>query len=412
MSTNANSPSPRPSPASGRGGEFKGFDDYVEVFRSGTHTDSSGNRQEWTDAHLDQIVANFDANDSAPVVIGHPKTDSPAWGWVESLKRDGSGLFVKFHKLTPKFIEWAKGGHVRNRSVKILSTPKGYKLGHVGFLGAAPPAIEGLAPLQFDASQPGQVFEFAVPAGFQMSLLARSLRRMRDFFIEKFGAETADRVMPAWDIEHAEQLAAEASAESRASSSFNAPANPPVIPEGHPMTGNAATFTQADLDAAAEKARKEAEDATTAKLAPQLQAAEFAKRLAANKAFVAGLVKDPDGKCRLTPAQAAGVAEFLSALEGFEATTAEFTFTADKDEQKKATLAQFAKDLLGGLPVQLQLGQERATHDAPAGATSHFNAPAGTTVSNDRAALFTKAKAYQAEHPSTEWLDCVKAVGG
>lgn len=381
---------------------FAGFDDWVEVFRSGRHTDSAGNQQEWTDAHLDQIVANFDAKDSAPVVIGHPKNDSPAWGWVESIKRDGTSLFAKFHQLAPKFIEWAKAGHVRNRSVKILSTAKGFKLGHVGFLGAAPPAVEGMTPMQFSA-EPGQVFEFSMPSGWSMSLIARSMRRMRDFLIEKFGLETADRVAPAYEIESVEQIAAEATAEDRSQTRFNAPPNP----ESPTMTG-AKTFTQADLDAAADRARNEAE----AKLAPQLKAAEFAKRTAANQAFVDGLIKDKDGKCRLTVAQAVGVAEFLSALEGIDQAQAEFTFTAADKAEKKVGMAQFAKDLLGALQPQLQLGREQATHDPQAGGESAFSAPAGTVVSADRAALFAKAKEYQAAHPKTEWVDCVKAVGG
>jgi hypothetical protein len=386
---------------------FAGFDDYVEVFRSGTHTDSSGNRQEWTDAHLDQIVANFDANDSAPVVIGHPKTDSPAWGWVEGLKRDGSGLFAKFNKLAPQFVEWAKAGHVRNRSVKILPTAKGYKLGHVGFLGAAPPAIEGLAPVQFDANQPGQVFEFALNTGYQMSLLARSMRRMRDFLIEKFGAETADRVAPAWDIEHAEQLAAEASADERGQHRFNASEVPGAHTEKSTMSGNnASTFTQADIDNAAEKARKEAE----AKFAPQLKAAEFQRRVAANQAFVNGLVKDKDGKCRLTPAQAQGVAEFISALEGIDQAQAEFTFAAEDKTEKKVGFAQFAKDLLTALPVQLELNRRQADHD-PKAATAHsFTAPAGYTVDPARAELDRRAREYMREHQGVDYVTAVAAV--
>lgn len=342
---------------------FAGFDDYVEVFRSGTHTDSSGNRQEWTDAHLDQIVANFDANDSAPVVIGHPKTDSPAWGWVEGLKRDGSGLFAKFNKLAPQFVEWAKAGHVRNRSVKILPTAKGYKLGHVGFLGAAPPAIEGLAPVQFDANQPGQVFEFALNTGYQMSLLARSMRRMRDFLIEKFGAETADRVAPAWDIEHAEQLAAEASADERSKHSqtlFTASSQAQQKPEE-------SMFTQEQLDAAVAKAAKDAKDQADAEHAAKVKAAEsaaeFSKRLTANTAFVQSLMSDKDGNVRLTPAQAEGWAEALTFAECMEV-PAEFTFTAKEAGEQKLSLFTFMKGKLEALPPQLKLGQKLATTDA------------------------------------------------
>jgi hypothetical protein len=376
--------------------------DWVEVFRAGEQTDSNGKKQEWRNEDLDQMVGNFDANDRAPIVIGHPKGDSPAWGWVQSLKREGDKLYAKFADIAPKFLEWGQAGHIANRSVKILSTGKGFKLGHIGFLGASPPAVEGMEALSFKADAPGQTFEFSLNPGYWASLIARGQRRMRDFFIEQFGADVADRVLPSWDIENAERIAAELQVQGEnALSPIYSASNPSTeIPMPGPQT-----FSQADVDAAVARARTEEQG----KLAPQLKAAEFAKRLAANKTFVDGLVKDKDGKCRLTPAQASGLSEFLSMLEGVE--VSEFAFSAEGAE-KKVGIAQFAKDLLGSLPVQLELGTERATHDPAKGAASTFAAPAGTSVEGGAAALHARAKAYQADHPNTSWLDAVKAVGG
>lgn len=334
-------------------------DDWVELFSVGPKTDSNGNSKVWTDDELAEMAANFDPNDAFPIVIGHPKMDSPAWGWGQALKHEAGKLFARFEKLAPKFIEWGQAGHIRNRSVKIVKGPKGYRIAHVGFLGAAPPAVEGMEAIQFSAADDGQVFEFAWRDAQGLNLFARMQRRLREFLIEKYGQETADRVTPVHDAEDAERLAAEVMAEPTApaaASSFTAP-------ETSPMSGNDKTFTQADIEAAEKRARDDIE----AKYQAQLKAAEFSQRVSTNQAFVDNLVKDKDGKCRLTPARAAGVAEFLATLEGVDA--AEFTFSAEGTE-KKAQLAQFAKDMLAGLPVQLNLGKEQADKDAGVDRTS------------------------------------------
>ena len=54
---------------------------WINVFRAGTHTDSTGRVVTFTQADLDQIVANHDLG-AAPAVIGHPKHNDPAYVWV------------------------------------------------------------------------------------------------------------------------------------------------------------------------------------------------------------------------------------------------------------------------------------------------------------------------------------------
>lgn len=143
---------------------FAGFDDFIEVFRSGTHTSSTGESREWTDAELDQMVANHSADQAAPVVVGHPKDDGPAYGWVDSLKRVGNTLLAKFKDVAPEFAEAVKARRFPNRSIKVLATDHGFTVGHVGFLGAAPPAVKGLKPISFATDLPSDSYEFALPA--------------------------------------------------------------------------------------------------------------------------------------------------------------------------------------------------------------------------------------------------------
>ncbi|MFU2508871.1 hypothetical protein [Pseudoalteromonas sp. ASV78] len=53
--------------------------DWFEVFKAGTQTDAKGVTHSFNDADLNSVVANFKPK-SAPLVIGHPKMDGPAWG--------------------------------------------------------------------------------------------------------------------------------------------------------------------------------------------------------------------------------------------------------------------------------------------------------------------------------------------
>ena len=92
----------------------KWYLDWVEVFRSGTHTDSRGITRTWSNDDLDAIVRNYNKdNNEAPVVIGHPATDAPAFGWVDKIKRANDRLLVKFANLAPEFINWVDSGLYR-----------------------------------------------------------------------------------------------------------------------------------------------------------------------------------------------------------------------------------------------------------------------------------------------------------
>lgn len=188
--------------------DFRGFDDWVEVFRAGRQTDSQGRSREWTDADLDSVVAHFDAGDPPPAVVGHPRADAPAYGWVEGLRRSGRRLLAKFGQVQPAFEGMVREGRFKKRSVAFdPTTDGGYKLRHVGWLGAAAPAVPGLAPVQFADS--GETLEFE--ADWQTpDLLSGLLRNLREWFIEKFNTATADRVLPEHAItrltEHATAL--------------------------------------------------------------------------------------------------------------------------------------------------------------------------------------------------------------
>ena len=53
----------------------------IKIFKSGTQTTAAGQTIEFSDADLIACAAAYDPSASeAPIVIGHPKTDAPAYG--------------------------------------------------------------------------------------------------------------------------------------------------------------------------------------------------------------------------------------------------------------------------------------------------------------------------------------------
>jgi hypothetical protein len=137
--------------------EFKGFDDWIPIFNGGKQTDSMG-REHDGNALIEKAVANFNAaKHEPPAVIGHPKDNAPAYGWVEGLKKESGLLFAKFKQVQPDFVQMVKDGLFKKRSAAFY--PDG-TLRHVAFLGAQPPAVKGLANLHFSEGGENMSFEF------------------------------------------------------------------------------------------------------------------------------------------------------------------------------------------------------------------------------------------------------------
>ncbi len=132
---------------------------WIELFRAGTHTDSSGKTQNWSEQDLDTIVSKYDpSTHEAPVVIGHPKDNAPAYAWVESLKREGTSLWGKFKQVLPEFAEAVAQGSYKKRSIALYPD---MTLRHVGFLGAQAPAIKGLTDIAFKSGEECIMIEFS-----------------------------------------------------------------------------------------------------------------------------------------------------------------------------------------------------------------------------------------------------------
>ncbi len=131
----------------------------IEIFRAGTFTALGGQTVSFTQADLDELAASYNPDsDPAPVVIGHPTTDAPAWGWAKSLRVDGDVLKAVVDQLEPAFAKAVTAGRYKRVSPSFY--PRGHAaspkpdqlyLKHIGFLGGAAPAVKGLVPVAFSA---------------------------------------------------------------------------------------------------------------------------------------------------------------------------------------------------------------------------------------------------------------------
>ncbi|MDX9785453.1 MAG: hypothetical protein RBT11_01660 [Desulfobacterales bacterium] len=119
---------------------------WIEIFKGGKQTDSTG-RDHDGDQLIDAAVASFDEKNLPPLVLGHPRDNSPAYGWVNGVKATVEGGVKRLlADIAPveALREWVNGKLYANRSAAFY--PDG-RLRHVGFLGGRPPAVKGLAPL-------------------------------------------------------------------------------------------------------------------------------------------------------------------------------------------------------------------------------------------------------------------------
>lgn len=377
---------------------FRGFDDWIEVFRAGEHTDAAGNTRTWTADDLDQIVRNHSEADAAPIVIGHPKTNDPAYGWTAALRREGGRLLARFKNVAAEFADAVEAGRYRKRSIRVAPSPEGWRLLHVGFLGAAPPAVSGLAALNYQEPE-GEYHDYAAD-WYTPSVMARLMRRMRDFLIEHFGAEAADRVMPEGELDALKEHAD--SALEQSSGADDAP-----TPAFSKPTGGLDMPTQEDI----ERARTEAREQAAAEFAGREQQLteelnrERSGRLRSD--YQAELTAHIDAG-RLTPAQAEGAAEFMLALpdETFEFSSGE----GDQARTEKKAPLDWFREFVGRLPKQVSLGEDGREGPGGDDQAASFNAPQGYAVDGDQLALHRKAQDYQKAHPGTDYITAVRAV--
>ncbi len=196
------------------------LDGWIDICRAGSFTASTG-PVTLAEADLDEMVANFERADPAPVVLGHPtRDDVPAEGWVDRLRRVGDRLQARLTRLDDDFRSACQAGRFAARSIGATKEAAGWTLQHLAFLGAALPAVDGLAPSHFSRHPKGMVIALSAPLDTALAAplggaeerlgwwaVESMLRSLREWVIERSTIATADRVMPAWSLDTLRELA-------------------------------------------------------------------------------------------------------------------------------------------------------------------------------------------------------------
>jgi hypothetical protein len=277
---------------------------WIPVFKTGRWTDSGGRSRSWTAGDLDGIAQSYDSKrHEAPVVIGHPEDNSPAWGWVESLKREGDILYAKLRDLVPEFVDMLGRRLFKKRSISLYPD---MTLRHIGFLGAAPPAVKGLPDISF-CDEGASLIEFDES---RMSDERGLLRRLKELLREALYEGEDDSGKMREDA---------------------------GVPAGLVDKDEASAFSEKE---AALKAAIEAKEAELRKARQERDKAEISS-------FCERLLKEG----RLTPAMmkmGMGIGGFMEAVSSIE-TAWDF-----KEAEGKETPLGFFKSFLSSLPIAVE----------------------------------------------------------
>ena len=133
----------------------------IEIFKAGNHVASDGRAREFSVAVVAAMAAVYSpARHEAPLTLGHPADNLPAYGWAKSLRATDDGrLMMLAGDVTPEFSEAVKAGRYKKRSASFYPpgapnnpAPGNWYLRHVAWLGAQVPAVRGLADVNFEGA--------------------------------------------------------------------------------------------------------------------------------------------------------------------------------------------------------------------------------------------------------------------
>lgn len=385
----------------------------LHIFFAGTHTAVDGTAHSFSEADIADLVSSYDPEVSdAPLVVGHPKIEDPAYGSIGSLSGDDKNVFATPRDVDAQFAELVNAGRFSKISASIYlpDTPGNPKPGHhylrhVGFLGAAPPSLKGLKRPTLNFAENDGALEFAMPMQRRISSLGYYLKRLfqglRDSEIERTSVEKADLLIPQWAIDGID----EATEDDQPGAAFAAPA---ADTTEIPMTNKRATDNTGNDNTAADFAEQQTQlDTRKSELDKRektLRQREADALRADAVEFAEGLVAD--GK--LLPRQQPGVVELLLSLPA--GTVLNFA-EADGQDASDHPAPDVLRGLLTDLPKRVDFAEKSAgQHNGTAAAD--FAAPAGAQVDAGRMDIHSKALQYQRANPNTDYLAAVKAVGG
>ncbi len=360
----------------------------LHLLKSGKYVDIAGQTVSFSDADIAAIAKAYDPKiHEAPIVIGHPMTaraqaNAPAFGWIKNLTADESGLHGEPGQVDAAFSELVKAGKYKKLSASFYGPghprsplPKQWYLRHVGFLGAQPPVVKGLDSVAFaEGDEPTLIAEInlAEASPWVFSSLAGTLRKLREYLISKDGLETADKIMPEYQIKELF---------NEATRLRELPETSLSEPEVNPMD-ELNTISLAEQEAALAKRQQEL-DAREAALVTAAEAAASQDALA----FAEQLVTEG----RVLPIHKAGLAKILTLIPDGE------PVAFAEGDAVEIPAGQFARKFLASLPVQVDFS-ERSRADGNDLKVVPFTRPDDTEVKPEAMALHQKILAFSEQH--------------
>ena len=320
----------------------------IEIFRIGKHTATNGQTLPFDEAMLSAAVKGYDPSlHEAPVVVGHPKDNHPAFGWIDHLELKDGVVLAHPKQVDAEFSDLVEQGKYKKRSASwyLPDSPNNPKPGtlylrHVGFLGAMPPALKGLKDVQFAEEEQG-VVEFSDVSPWIFSNFADEANRLR---LERDKELTKPMIMP----------------------NFSEPQKQDSI-----MTPEEIAALKAENAALKAKEVNFSESEKTIKQ----------REMALAKREIGLQVDDLIKQGKVLPAQKVGLVEFMASLDG-DTLTVEF---GEGDKAQKVSPRKFMTDYLASLPKLIDFTE----HSKGDGSQS----PADLTAEE----LAKKASAYHAK---------------
>lgn len=284
---------------------------WVEIFRAGYHEDSRGVGRSFSTDDLDQIIANTQSGNPVPHVITHNELYSPfAYARSSQFRRVGEVLEARMDGIEPQFAELIKSGRLYERSIRLLPIATGgWKVGHIAWLGAEPPAVEGLKPVQFNSGMQSIDFNFK-----------------------------------------------------------GAPAVPEANPTPNQNSGASGGITTAQLEVAKAEVAKVVRAEVTAEFSARENALKAELKLERDKQRRSqweNKIEAAKREGRLTPAQSEGLCEFAMSLPSDS--VMEFSRAGNgKSETVKLSAEQWFTDFMASLPKQVALSTTPSTSSVDA----------------------------------------------
>lgn len=374
----------------------------INISKVGKATSVEGVVVDFTEDVLREVVATYDPNlCEAPIVVGHPKLDSPSFGFIDRLSFADGKLVGVEDQVDPDFNELRRKGRFKHPSASFFTptapnnpTPGKWYLRHVGYLGGATPALKGLngKAISFADADDGVVtVSFAdgdLPA-FSGAGIARMFRGLRDWLISKEGTEVADQLLPDWEIEdlrRVSQRAAEQTDSTRpfGSASFADPRT--ATQQEHMSTPKTPEQLQTELDAA----KKQIQTLQNAE-----RTREADKRHAEHVSFADTLITQARWP--------AGAKEVLVASLDHLATPVDSACVSFGDGEAARPLHEVLREQLQTLPESVSFGEV-------AGKGSGADKAMTNRQVSDRAAEYRNRMAAKGQHISMgQAIDAVQA---